>query len=107
MMVNLIRGEICAELDGNKYVLCLTLGALASLEESLGAGNLAELGEKFSSGKMKSSDLLGIITAGLNGAGNEVSEKEVSRMKVEDGISGYVDIAARLLEATFSPVHPS
>ncbi|MEM7214841.1 MAG: gene transfer agent family protein [Pseudomonadota bacterium] len=104
MMVNSIRGEIAAELDGKLYRLCLTLGALASLEEKLEANSLAALGERFSSGKVRSDDLIKVITAGLFGGGNELSEAEVSQMRVDGGVSGYVEIAARLLEAAFTPV---
>lgn len=104
-MVNRHRGEISAELDGNRFTLCLTLGALASLEDSLGAANLAELSNRFSDGTLGALDLIRIITAGLNGGGHEVSEDDVASMKVKGGVSGFVDIAAELLTATFVPEH--
>ena len=103
-MVNAVRGEIAAELDGKTWTLCLTLGALANLESALEVDDLSMLTNKFSSGKLSSTDLLKIIHAGLNGGGHTISETEVANMKVESGISGYVSIAARLLEATFTPL---
>ena len=105
-MANRIRGEIAATLDGKSWVLCLTLGALAELEDGLGAGNLGALAQKFSGGNLKSADLLKIITAGLKGGGYELNDEEVAEMRVDGGVSGYVDIAARLLEATFTPLEP-
>lgn len=103
-MVNTRRGEISAELDGKPWTLCLTLGALASLEDDLDAGNLNELTSKFSSGDLSASDILKTIKAGLLGGGYTLTLEEVSNMRVEGGVSAYVEIAVRLLEATFSPL---
>jgi len=103
-MVNKLRGEIAVELDGKTWTLCLTLGALAHLENDLDVKNLSELSARFSSGKLSASDILKIIKAGLMGGGYSLSEEEVAEMRVEGGISSYVEIAARLLQATFAPV---
>jgi len=101
MMANSVRGEIAAKLDGKPWTLCLTLGTLAELESALAVRDLQALSEKFSSGRLKSSELLSIIAAGLKGGGHTLSADEVGEMRVEGGIAGYVDIAARLLAATF------
>ena len=103
-MINSLRGEISAELDGEEKTLCLTLGALAYLESELEADNLSELAAKFSSGSLSASELAKIITAGLRGAGNDCTENEVAQMQTKGGASGFVDIAARLLSATFTPI---
>lgn len=103
-MVNSKRGEVSAVFDGKTYTLCLTLGALASLEEALGAENLAELASRFSTGALRSNDLIKIITAGMNGGGQSVCESEVAEMKAEAGAAGFVEAAARLLTATFTPI---
>ena len=100
-MVNRYRGEISARLDGQEHTLCLTLGALAELEAAFGAEDLLALAERFSSGRIKSSDALRIIAAGLRGAGHAVCDEDVARMKVEGGAAGYIAIVARLLAATF------
>lgn len=107
MMVNPQRGEIAAELDGKTWTLCLTLGALAHLEQALKADTLCGLSAKFASGNLSASELIKIIHAGLLGGGHDLSESEVSQMRVENGIGGYVDIAARLLTATFTPTPES
>ena len=44
-MANRLRGEIEAELDGKRWTVCLTLGALAELETALGRGDLGTLAE--------------------------------------------------------------
>jgi hypothetical protein len=103
-MVNKLRGEISAEMDGKSWTLCLTLGALAHLENDLDVKNLSELSAKFSNGKLSASDILKIIKAGLMGGGYTLSEEDVADMRVEGGLATYVEIAARLLQATFSPV---
>ena len=45
-MANRIRGEVPLELAGQRYTLCLTLGALAELEGALKAGDLVGLAER-------------------------------------------------------------
>ena len=100
-MTNIHRGEIAAEIGGERLVLCLTLGALAELEERLGAGDLAGLAERFSEGKVSARDLTAIIGAGLRGGGNLFSDEDVAAMAVADGLAGFARIAAELLQATF------
>ena len=101
------RGEITAILDGKPFTLCLTLGALASLEESLGAQNLSELAGRFASGTLTADALIKVLAAGLKGGGHDFSEGEVAAMKAEGGAAAFVDIAARLLDATFTPLPES
>jgi hypothetical protein len=100
-MPNKYRGEIEAELGGNRHTLVLTLGALAELESAFEACDLVALAERFGSGRLKAVDLVRIIAAGLRGAGNNVSDDEVAAMTVDGGASGYVRIAASLIAATF------
>jgi hypothetical protein len=100
-MANARRGEICAVLEGEERVLCLTLGALAELEARLGAGDLVGLSERFSSGRVTARDLTAIIGAGLRGGGNAITDDDLARMSIEGGLRGAAEIAARLLRATF------
>ena len=100
-MPNLHRGEIAAVIGGARRKLVLTLGALAELEAAFGADDLVALAERFGSGRLKANDLVRIIAAGLRGAGEAVSDKEVAAMAIDDGAAGYVRIAADLIAATF------
>ncbi|MBX9710089.1 MAG: gene transfer agent family protein [Xanthobacteraceae bacterium] len=100
-MPNIYRGEIEAELGGERRTLVLTLGALAELESAFGADDLMALAERFGSGRVSARDLIRIIAAGLRGAGLNISDDEVAAMLVEGGASGYVRIAAELIAATF------
>lgn len=103
-MANRYRGEIGAVLDGEPVTLCLTLGALAELEAAFGDQDLLALAERFERGRLSATDVVRIIGAGLRGAGRELSDEAVSRLRVEGGAAGYIDIVARLLIATFGAV---
>jgi len=105
-MANGRRGEIDAELDGRRYTLCLTLGALAELESGLGADDLVALAERFEARRLSARDLLRIIACGLRGGGCAVSDADVAAMKVTGGLAAYVKIAADLLAATFADAEP-
>ena len=100
-MVNRQRGEVEAVLDGRTWTLCLTLGALAELEASLAAGDLMGLARRFEAGTLTAADAIRIIGAGLRGAGNDIDDTAVARMRAEGGAAGYVAIVAELLAVTF------
>lgn len=101
MSANRRRGEIDAEFDDKRYRLCLTLGALAELEASYAADDLAALVTRFSSGKLSASDLIRIIGSGLRGAGNAIADDEVATMQCPGGVAGFAEVAAELLAVTF------
>lgn len=100
-MANLHRGEIDAILDGQPLRLCLTLGALAELESTFGNDDMLAVAERFSRGRLSARDAVRIIGAGLRGAGHQVTDDAVARMRAEGGAAGFVDIVSRLLSATF------
>jgi len=101
-MANRHRGEIAAELSGKTYTLCLTLGALAEIENAYGGEDLIAIAERFEKGRIGASDAIRVIGAGLRGGGNPVSDAEVAAMTVEGGAAGYLGIVVRLLKATFA-----
>jgi hypothetical protein len=100
-MTNKHRGEIEARFDGKTFRLCLTLGALAELEQAFGDTDMVALATRFESGRISARDCIKIIAAGLRGAGYDVTEADVSGMQSENGAAGFVDVVARLLAATF------
>jgi hypothetical protein len=102
-MTNPHRGEIEAELGGESWRLCLTLGALAELEAELGDNDILAIAERFESGRISSNDAIRIIGAGLRGAGHDIGNTEVGRLTAANGAVTYIDIVARLLQATFAP----
>lgn len=100
-MTNRLRGEISAMLDGRKWTLVLTLGALAELEDAFACGDLTALVERFGSGRLSARDMIRVLGAGLRGAGNEVSDEQVAAMTAPAGAPGFAAIVADLLRATF------
>lgn len=100
-MANRHRGEIDALLDGTTRRLCLTLGALAELETTFGDADMISLAARFESGRLRASDCVRIIGAGLRGAGDDIGDDAVARMQADGGVTGFVEIVARLLNATF------
>lgn len=95
------RGEVEAVIDGERRILCLTLGALAELETAFAADSLADLACRFSHGRLGSRDLIRILAAGLRGGGNCCTEEDVADMCVEGGLGTCVDIVRALLLVTF------
>ena len=101
-MANRHRGEIEAELGGQKYTLVLTLGALAEIEDAYGGEDMIAIAERFESGRIKASDAILMIGAGLRGAGATLTNEDVARLSVAGGAAGFLRIVADLLKATFA-----
>jgi hypothetical protein len=101
-MANRHRGEITAELGGQTYVLCLTLGALAEIEDAYGGEDMIAIAERFEKGRIGAKDAIRLIGAGLRGAGNTIADDEVARMPADGGAAGYLAIVVDLLQATFA-----
>jgi hypothetical protein len=107
MAANTRRGEVAATIDGQLKILCLTLGALAELEDAFAVDDLAGLGQRFSSGKLSARDLMRVLAAGLRGGGNAVSDSEVAAMRFDGGTAGCALIVGELLAATFGGENPT
>lgn len=95
------RGEVEGVIDGERRILCLTLGALAELETAFGADSLTDLAARFAGGRLKSAELTRILACGLRGGGNRVSDADVADMVVEGGVAGAAKLVGELLALTF------
>ena len=80
----------------------LTLGALAELETKLECGSLLEMISRFESGGFRVSDMISLLTAGLNGGGWRISETELVAHTIDGGPLAAAQAAARLLKITFT-----
>ena len=100
-MVNPWAGEVALVIDGQRRVLKLTLGALAVLEQELGAGSLVELVQRFEGGAYSSGDVLALILAGLRGGGMDVTRADMLRAEIEGGPMAAARAAAELLARAF------
>ena len=96
------RGEVEAVINGERRILCLTLGALAELETAFAAEDLQDLARRFASGRFKASDMIEIIGAGLRGGGNIFTPEEVASITIDGGIAGCALVVGDLLTATFA-----
>ena len=106
-MANKRRGEITLRLGDNNYTLCLTLGALAELEEAFGVEDLMALAERFGTGRLSSRDLLRLLAVALRGGGHDVSDVEVASLPLVDGIEPVACAIADILVLTFGAGAPS
>ena len=100
-MINPRRGDVALIVEGAERPMRLTLGALAALEARTGAKGLVGLAEAFESGGFSADDLIALLTAGLNGAGDDVSEAEVAAMAIDGGAVGAARAASELLAKAF------
>ncbi|MCB1972154.1 MAG: gene transfer agent family protein [Geminicoccaceae bacterium] len=71
------RGEVKIEgPEGKEYKMCLTLGAIAQIEEDLGVESLTKIDEVMAKARMR--DVLTIFVALLNGGGHtEITSKDM------------------------------
>lgn len=95
--------RIEAELGGKRYTLCLTLGALAELEQAFAASDLVGLAKRFEDGLVSARDIIRLVGCGLRGGGHAISDAEVAALPVAGGLAGYIEVATRLIVASFGP----
>jgi hypothetical protein len=100
-MPNRRRGEVALQLGDTRYTLCLTLGALAELEDAFGVQDLMALAERFGTGRLSSRDLLTLLAIALRGGGHAMSDAAVASLSLPDGIEPVAAALADLLVATF------
>ena len=85
--------------DGRRLNARLTLGALAALEDELGAASLGDLAARFDGGAIRAADVLAVLRAGLRGGGHEV---DLMTAEIEGGVAEAARVAARLLARAFA-----
>ena len=95
-------GEVALVLDGQRHVMRLTLGALASLEAALSAEGLADLIARFEGGGFATRDVVAVLLAGLRGGGWGGSAQALLDGEIEGGAMGATRAAAALLGRSFA-----
>ena len=101
-MANPYRGEVALSVNGELRVMRLTLGALAELETRLQCESLLDMISRFETGGFRVTDLVSLITAGLNGGGWRVSEADLLQSHIDGGPLAAAQAAAKLLKITFT-----
>lgn len=100
-MANPWAGEVEIRLDGVPHRAKLTLGALAELEESLGAGSMIQMIERFESGQFSSRDVMAVLVAGLRGGGWQGGMEAFLAADLPGGPVEAARLAANLLGRAF------
>ncbi|MBV9571444.1 MAG: gene transfer agent family protein [Alphaproteobacteria bacterium] len=85
-MPNKIRGESEFLAGTERYVMRLTLGALAEIENGLGVSSLSEIAGKLKS--LGTMDLAMVAAALLRGAGHDIAPAEV--LKLDTGLGTLI-----------------
>lgn len=101
-MGNPYAGEVTLVIDGRAHVMRLTLGALAELEDGLGAGSLMALIQRFEDAQFSTRDVLALIVAGLRGGGWQGRAEDLLQADIEGGPVAASRAAARLLTLAFA-----
>ncbi|ANT61320.1 hypothetical protein AYJ57_13620 [Salipiger sp. CCB-MM3] len=101
-MSNPWRGEVALEIDGQRHVMRLTLGALAELEAMLEDGTLLDLVRRFESGSCSTRDVLALIVAGLRGGGWPGTAQDLVSAEIGGGPLLAARAAAELLAHAFA-----
>lgn len=106
-MANRRRGEVPLTLGSERYTLCLTLGALAELEDALQAGDLAGLAERFDGGRLAARDVIALLGAALRGGGHPLDDEAVARLPLDGGLAAVTAALGEALVAAFGAAPPA
>jgi hypothetical protein len=106
-MANPYRGEVEIEIGGRRLNLCLTLGALAEIEEAFGVDGLAALAERFQAANLSARDLCRMLSAAARGGGNAIAAEELAGLPLADGLAPVLAAVVRLFERTFGASEPT
>jgi hypothetical protein len=82
-MTNKIRGEAALVAGERQYILLLTLGALAEIEDGLGLSDLSQVASRLKS--VRASDLAIVVAALMRGGGQDVTPADVLRLPCDLG----------------------
>ena len=82
-MANKRRGEISFVAGEETYTMCMSLGAMAEIEDAFDLESIAELSTIFSDGKFKISDLIKLLGALIRGGGHDITDKEIGTFDLD------------------------
>ncbi|MEM7718988.1 MAG: gene transfer agent family protein [Pseudomonadota bacterium] len=101
-MGNPWTGDVPVFLNEKRYVMRLTLGALAELEAGLEADSLVSMVERFEGGVFSTRDVLAVIVAGLRGGGWTGDMRDLLTAEIEGGPVEAARLAGQLLARAFA-----
>lgn len=104
-MANARRGEVAVTINGREWILCLTLGALAEIENHFAVDDLTSLGEKLAAGRLALRDIIAIVHAAARGGGMSVGREDVASLSAEN-LPTLFEVVVKLFMLAF-PAEPS
>ncbi len=106
-MANPLRGEIQAQLGDRHFTFCLTLGAIAELENNLGVASIAALLARYQGNCVRASDVLLLLVSALKGQNPLLSDDEARELLRHSKPAHLIKLAADLVEVTFGEGEPA
>ena len=82
-MTNKVRGDSEFLAGAEKYIMRLTLGALAEIEDGLGLHSLSDIAQRLK--QLSSGDLAVVAAALLRGGGHDIGPSDVLRLATDIG----------------------
>jgi len=100
-MSNPHRGEVSLDLGGRRYVLRLTLQALAEIEAAFAVRGLDALGARLGDGKLGAVDLLRLLGALVRGGGERMADSDLAGLIEARDLPVVIAGIAAVFEASF------
>lgn len=100
-MGNPHRGEASIELGGRRYILRLTLQALAEIEAAFAVDGLEALGARFGSGKLGTRDVLSILGALVRGGGERIADSDLASTIEAQHLPAIISAIGAVFAASF------
>ncbi|KAF0227831.1 MAG: hypothetical protein FD175_2537 [Beijerinckiaceae bacterium] len=101
-MGNPHRGEASIELGGRRYILRLTLQALAEIETAFAVDGLEALGARFGSGKLGTRDMLSILGALVRGGGERIADSDLASTIEAQDLPAIISAISAVFAASFA-----
>jgi hypothetical protein len=95
-MTNPLKGQIEVTLGSNTYKARLTVDAIITIETAVGCG-IIKLAQKMADADIRLTDLIVVLLAALRGGGNDLQEKDISRIIQDVGIIEATRCVAELI----------
>ena len=95
-MANPLKGQIKVSLAGKDYNVRLTIDSLMQIESALDKG-IIKIANDMSQGDVRLRDLNAVLLPALRGGGNDLQQKDVSKIIADTGIVGVTKVVANLL----------
>lgn len=95
-MTNPLKGQIEVTLGSNTYKARLTVDAIITIETAVGCG-IIKLAQKMAEADIRITDLIAVLHAALRGGGNDLQEKDISKIIQDVGIVEATRCVAELV----------